>query len=470
MVSDFVVKSEVTTEATWILDSTDRERIKNYSEGLLDLSQDEGETDPYLVPWISAIPQDDDYLRGTSRQAWVRGNATLRLCEVTSKGEDPISLRKCIATEPDFYHSNHPDRGWDKYLKLSKVLASLTKDDSLEIRIELTAPESLQVCGNSDPVNLVHFDRASSADIAFRFSVSDASPRYIFASKAILVAKSAYFETLFDSGFAETTDAASLNLEQVSSSSDKSFTFDKNKLRPFYTTTSHDIAETSNVNGAEQHSKSMEETTELEDGSSRPCKRQRTEAEGVEDEQKREKCIPFVDITERDFTTYRAMLAHLYTSIVPFTALPSDYLVARQEALDKLENSESLEFPSPKEWFLDQFEDLVDQRDWNGIEPCSPHAMFRLADCYGLEELRGLAKGRIERSLTVENVAYELFSPLSFDYDEIRDLAFEFFKKHWAEVKTTKALDIVLKKNSEGELPDAHELIKKILLEMDFAS
>lgn len=98
------------------------------------------------------------------------------------------------------------------------------------------------------------------------------------------------------------------------------------------------------------------------------------------------------------------MLAYLYTSVVPFTALPSDYLVARQEALDKLENDESLEFPSPKKWFLKQFKNLAGQRDWNGIKPCSPHAIFRLTDCYGLEELRELAKGRIERSLTVENV------------------------------------------------------------------
>lgn len=105
---------------------------------------------------------------------------------------------------------------------------------------------------------------------------------------------------MFDSGFAETTDVASLNLEQVSSSSDKSFTFDENELHPFYTTNSHGIAETSNLDGTEQRSKSMEETTELENGSSRPCKRQRTEAKDGKDDQKGEKRIPFVDITERE--------------------------------------------------------------------------------------------------------------------------------------------------------------------------
>ena len=109
------------------------------------------------------------------------------------------------------------------------------------------------------------------------------------------------------------------------------------------------------------------------------------------------------------FTTYRALLAYFHTSLVPFTSLPSEYLVARQEALAEHaseEGSEAFEFETPEDWFDAAFYDLEGQKDWHGIEPCSPHSMFRLADCYGIKELRELAKSRILRSLTIDNVSY----------------------------------------------------------------
>jgi len=110
------------------------------------------------------------------------------------------------------------------------------------------------------------------------------------------------------------------------------------------------------------------------------------------------------------------MLAYLHTEMVPFTALPSDYLVDRQQALDheSEESDEIFTFPSPQTWFYDNFHNLYDQRDWNGIKPCSPHAMYRLADCYGIEHLRELARDRILRSLTVENVS-SFLSVLAID-------------------------------------------------------
>jgi len=148
------------------------------------------------------------------------------------------------------------------------------------------------------------------------------------------------------------------------------------------------------------------------------------------------------------------MLAYFHTSLIPFTALPSDYLVARQAALadHDLDGAESFEFEEPEIWFSDASYELEGQKDWHGIQPCSPHSMFRLADCYEITELRELSKSRILRSLTVENVrffltlpsssafvdayhalqvAYELFSPLSFDYDEIQEAVLEYFNDHW---------------------------------------
>ena len=103
------------------------------------------------------------------------------------------------------------------------------------------------------------------------------------------------------------------------------------------------------------------------------------------------------------FTTYRAMLAYLHTFLVPFTALSTDYLVARDKALPLPPNIKSLD-QTPQEWLRFKFDHLEKQRDWLGILPCSPSAMYRLADCYQMEKLRALTEARILRCLTVENV------------------------------------------------------------------
>ena len=91
-------------------------------------------------------------------------------------------------------------------------------------------------------------------------------------------------------------------------------------------------------------------------------------------------------------------------------------------------------------------------------------------------------------TLTVIQVAYELFSPLSFDYDKIQRPVLDYFNKNWVRstskpsshsilimnldsfsqpvVKDLKALDIVLDKFASGDLPQARELIKKVWTRM----
>lgn len=40
-------------------------------------------------------------------------------------------------------------------------------------------------------------------------------------------------------------------------------------------------------------------------------------------------------------------------------------------------------------------------------------------------------KDNTEPTFSSPQAAYELFSPLSFDYDEIQEAVFDFFKKNW---------------------------------------
>lgn len=111
------------------------------------------------------------------------------------------------------------------------------------------------------------------------------------------------------------------------------------------------------------------------------------------------------------------MLAYMHFDLLPFTALPSDYLVARQRALAEHESTsatESFTFPSRAEWLQDQFKALKGQPDWHGVHPCSPHAIYRLAHRYDMQPLLSFVKARIFRCLDTENVSLlSLPSPLS---------------------------------------------------------
>lgn len=149
------------------------------------------------------------------------------------------------------------------------------------------------------------------------------------------------------------------------------------------------------------------------------------------------------------------MLAYLHSGLLPFNALPSDYLVARAQAVAAHGPlTEPFDFPSRQQWLQTRFESLADQPDWKGVKPCSPHALYRLAHRYDIQDLLLIVKSQIFRCLDVENVslltkparfcwfrlqaalrwcqvAYELFSPLSFDHEEIQSGIFEYLSKHW---------------------------------------
>jgi len=66
------------------------------------------------------------------------------------------------------------------------------------------------------------------------------------------------------------------------------------------------------------------------------------------------------------------------------------------------------------DWLERQHNYLKRARDWEGIQPCTPQSMYRLADRYEMDELREMTLGYIIRSLTVENVSS--FSTLSVDH------------------------------------------------------
>ncbi|GAA5915234.1 uncharacterized protein JCM6883_002369 [Sporobolomyces salmoneus] len=368
---------------------------------------------PTLTFFLTANPvAPQDYNRATSILAWSRGEASARFKIVS-----PIKPRETVASyslEPTEFNSLCSGWGPKKIIEFDGFLDFYDKNGEIALCCSLTwsKPASLRLLPVQE--TLAHFDERTFADLVFRFPRDKQKP-FIFASKSFLTVSADYFKT---------------------------------QIQP-----AKEDSELSDL--------SSENSTNANAESSRPQKRARVSESEVSNYGS--KRIYVVDITETDFTTYRAMLSWLYCREVSFTALPSDYLVARDKALaEHLPTDPSFAFDPPELWLPKKFESLKGQRINRKIPPCSAHSMYRLADCYSINGLKRVAKDRILRCLTVENVAYELFSPLSIDYEEIQKPVLEFFVKNWAQVKKTTAFKNVLDKFAEGELARARELIETV--------
>ena len=160
------------------------------------------------------------------------------------------------------------------------------------------------------------FDQLKHGDLAFRFATIDSEPRFIFALKSLLVASCSYFRTctfsslplhighaqlmlarsVFASGFAETTNSASITLDQLSAPAalNKSLTFDNIQLGPFYTASTQ---QTTSSPAQSHPSVQLLKGEDIEQDSARPSKRKRTELDIAEPISS---SIPFVDIAETE--------------------------------------------------------------------------------------------------------------------------------------------------------------------------
>ncbi|GAA5903730.1 hypothetical protein JCM6882_003398 [Rhodosporidiobolus microsporus] len=238
---------------------------------------------------------------------------------------------------------------------------------------------------------------------------------HIFAAKEVLVDRSSYFRNLFSSNFCES------RLER----------FDPTTLsgKPSFA-----------LRGDGDDFRMFEELL--------------TDEDGVKDMELASSSEPAqVMINDCSYSTYFALLSFLYTSCVTFLPPISDYLVAFQK--DAKGSKATYWLEQRDEW-------LVEKALNKDPPPCNPHAMFRLADRYLLDELKEIAQGFILRSLTVENVAYELFCSLSLDYDGHRDKVLECLLENWDDVKKTRAWSHSMEVLEEGRLPGGAAVLLSI--------
>ncbi|PPR05354.1 hypothetical protein CVT24_007968 [Panaeolus cyanescens] len=181
---------------------------------------------------------------------------------------------------------------------------------------------------------------------------------------------------------------------------------------------------------------------------------------------------PKLTIVVRDvaYTTYRAMLYYLYTDNIVFAPLASTFLTVHHESsavsLDGMVSTPAEINQTMTGKLFPPFEQARNRsewiRDWMNDNPgrpapCSAKAIYRLADRFDLAELKERAAQHIIKSLNVDNIAYEIFSPFAATFESIRKVEVEFFLAHWHEIRASQSMRNVWSQIRNGRHPGFEE-------------
>ncbi|KAI0958428.1 hypothetical protein AcV7_004254 [Taiwanofungus camphoratus] len=110
-----------------------------------------------------------------------------------------------------------------------------------------------------------------------------------------------------------------------------------------------------------------------------------------------------VVVKDMAYKTWQSLIFYIYTGQLEFAPLRSQIPAIRDVNGKATERNRSYQPPS-----------------------CSPKSMYRLADKYGLKELKDLAVNDLKVKLSADNILAELFSPFTSWYSEIRDIEIEY--------------------------------------------
>jgi len=191
-----------------------------------------------------------------------------------------------------------------------------------------------------------------------------------------------------------------------------------------------------------------------------------------------------MSIVVRDvaYRTYFAILYYIYTNNIVFAPLSSSFISASARSLispssslppTPSENQGQVSGPrrvSPQETANSRAEWI---RDWmrnnpGRPAPCSAKAAYRVADRLDLAELKERASKHIINSLTVENIAYEVFSPFAAAFEEIRKVEISFFLSHWQDIRTSDSMKNVWQQIRNGRHPGFEEVWPLIAQSLEF--
>ncbi|KAG8214652.1 hypothetical protein J3R82DRAFT_9730 [Butyriboletus roseoflavus] len=185
------------------------------------------------------------------------------------------------------------------------------------------------------------------------------------------------------------------------------------------------------------------------------------------------------------YATYKAVLYYIYTEVIVFAPLSSSFTAAASSrrltattattATATPSDSQSSLHDSPKT--PARTDNPTSRREWikkwqqcrpGRPAPCSAKAVYRLADKLGLLELRERAYQHIQKSLTVENIPFEVFSPFSATFAEVRKVQVNYFLEHWGEIRASEAMRKVWRQIRNGRHPGFEEVWPSIALHLEF--
>jgi len=139
-----------------------------------------------------------------------------------------------------------------------------------------------------------------------------------------------------------------------------------------------------------------------------------------------------VDVVQATYTTYSNVLCWIGSGHISFAPLKS----TKPSGFPKIRSpSYKSRFPLPT--------------------PASPKSIFRLAHLLEIPELVDLSLANFKFQLTVQNVAFELYTDIASGYPQVREIAMECAVENWRHVVKSEAYLEVEKRAERGEGIDA---------------
>jgi hypothetical protein len=144
---------------------------------------------------------------------------------------------------------------------------------------------------------------------------------------------------------------------------------------------------------------------------------------------------------------WRALVIYLYRGDISFRPLKSDRRPLILSAKTRMDNS-------------------VD-KSGGATLPCSPKSMYRLADRFGLQELKILSFKAIISGLTEGNIAHELFSKFTSKYSEIQEDEIIFACDHYNSSNVAATLQRKVQELVDGEHQHAKFVFKALFEKLE---
>ncbi|EGN91845.1 hypothetical protein SERLA73DRAFT_191909 [Serpula lacrymans var. lacrymans S7.3] len=134
------------------------------------------------------------------------------------------------------------------------------------------------------------------------------------------------------------------------------------------------------------------------------------------------------------FKTWQALIFYLYTGAIAFSNLKS--------------------------------EETTNMADTCTPFPCSPKSMYRLADKFGLEDLKELAFRSICTKVTKCNIVDEVFSKFTSQYPAVQAKELELLVQHMNSPEVISALPRKFHSIARGDLPHCADVLTNVFLEL----